>query len=339
MAGLVAETTAALGGQVGALTGNWQGAASGNYGAASVPFAAWLSDMQAASLTNAATAFSVLESYGVGMATMVPLPIIIINRIAARTAQIAGVLGAPNTEMVRLELEYAAFWAHNAAVMTGYDVAVNSATVFKPVPPPPPLVVDGGIGTVGSAASTVQKAAQAAGGGPSQGASTVQNAMSGLGSGMGNSSVPLADFAGPSTSDSGMWSSMLGGAGGGGGGGGAGLGGAGGGGGLGGGGGVGGVMPTAATAAFSKPAAVMPSTPTPSPSFGGVPNAATATRPAMPMMPPMHPSGNRRMTAKQGDTSVIKSAYQEFPVSVMNPVAENQEQDENNKASIPSRQV
>ncbi|WP_336794343.1 PPE domain-containing protein [Gordonia malaquae] len=320
--GIVAETTATFAAQTGLITGNWAGLGSGKFAGAAAPFAAWLAKMQTMSMVNATASWQVVQTYFTGLMTMVPLPIIIANRVAARTAQIACFLGAPNTEAVRLELEYAAYWAHNGSVMTAYDIGVNSATAFKPVPLPPPLTT-GGAGDLASAAKTVADAhgksvtSQA---GQPHAANTAaqqlpQQAMS-QSMGMGQQMMNPMMYP-PSSGDTTNWGNMLGG--------GAPLGaftggsssgsGSSSGGGLGGGVG-GGLMPTA------MPLGEMTRTATPvaaAPAgFSGVPNAPTATRPAAPMMPPMHPHGARKAAASAASPGqVIQAAEQEFPLTII----------------------
>lgn len=313
-AGVTAEAIAVFGSQVGALTGNWDGLAKQSYAAATAPFAAWLGEMEAMATHRAAAQWAVLEAYGTGMATMVPLPVIIANRIAARTAQIAGVLGFPNTEMVRLELEYAAFWAHNASVMTAYDIAVNTATAPTVAPAPPPLVING----AGAADSVVQSAVQNAASTMQRGVSALQSSSSQAASAVQRGIASSTQLAGPGAGDSGMWSSLLGGGAGSGslgafGGGGSSMGS--GGAGMAGGSGVG-MMPSQALASMSKPSAVAAAVPVGG--FGGVANAPTTTRPSMPMMPPMTGAhgGQKKQASMPGNSGPIVAAEQEFPVAM-----------------------
>lgn len=325
-AGLVAEATATFAAQSGLITGNWAGLGSGKYAGAAAPFAAWLGQMQTQSIINATTCWQALGSYLSAFGTMVPLPLIIANRVAARTAQVACFLGAPNTEAVRLELEYAVMWAHNATVMTGYDVAVNTATAFKPVPPPPPLTSLGGAADM--AGSAAQAAARSAAS-PGKSASTARHSsaassaaqapqqMLSQGMGMGQQMMnPMMSPPGAGTA--GQWGNLLGGGSGLGSFGGAGsTGGSGNTGGAGGVGAAGALMPSSAPLAeMTRPAPVAAAAP---PGFGGVPNAATATRPAMPMVPPMHPpmGGKRSVSEALSSGPVITAAEQEFPAAVI----------------------
>lgn len=295
MAAMVAEAIAALGLQVGSITGQWEGAASQRFGAATTPYAAWLNEMAGIATLNAQRSLGVVEAYAAGRASMVPLPVIVANRVAARTAQVIGALGAPNTEMVRLEIEYAAFWSHNATVMSGYDTAVTAATTPTPVSPPPPLVVDAVPG--GSMPGNLQQFAQQLG----QGGNPVGMART-FPSGF------MSKYAGPSLRDSSTLARMFGS--------GTGTGGAfGGRGGAGSahGGGFGGAagLLTPPLASFS-PANAGASIGQAGPAFGGVQNTATAAKPAVPMTPPMGRGSRLQQELDERERESIMAANQEF---------------------------
>jgi PPE-repeat protein len=333
-AGIAIENNVALAAQVGALTGNWQGGASAAFAGRSAPFAAWLAEMQAIAVGNAQTALSVLQAYSIGNASMIPLPLVVANRVAARTAQLAGVLGAPNTEMVRLELEYAGFWSHNAAVMNGYDTAVNTATMYRQIPSPPPLVLDGGFGGLEAAHGAAQNVSQSLG----QGA---ESAHTSVGNGMAQAAQNMfggQSFSGPSTSDSTMWSNLIGGGASASSGtglsafGGSGSGGGSGASGLGGGMAGVGLMPSSSPlASMAKPGPV--SAGGPSAGFGGVSNAPTSARPASPMMPPMHGANNGIKKDEQRDNPYIVAADQAFPIADNTRLSPTPEQPSENQVS------
>lgn len=302
-AGLVAEAQAALGVQVGSITGQWEGLASQKTSAAAVPFITWLHEMGGIATLNAQRNFAVVQAYATGRAAMVPTPVIIANRIAARTAQVLGAMGAVNTEMVRLEIEYASFWTHNAGVMTSYDAAVTAATAPTPIPPPPPLVVDAVPG--GGIQGQLQNLAQQAGG---------ANPM-----GMGRSmmqGIP-SQYAGPSLNNSSSLARVLGSGAGTGaafggrgasmGGGGAGTGARGAGGGMSG--GLSGLL-TPPLTAFNAPNMGVGGGA--GSAFGGVQNAASVARPAAPMMPPMGRGSQLQKDVEERDRETIIAADQEF---------------------------
>ena len=311
MAAMVTEAIAALGLQVGSLTGQWEGLASQRFGAVTVPYAEWLTEMAGVATLNAQRSFGVVEAYAAGRTAMVPLPVILANRVAARTAQLAGVLGAPNTEMVRLEIEYAGFWSHNATVMTGYDAAVTTATTPTPVRPPPTLVVDAVPG--GSLAGHLQQAGQQAGQHLSQVAGNPVGMPRTVGPGF------LDRYAGPSLGDSSTLSRMLGSGSGtgaafggrsayGGSGRGAGLGSAAGGFSAGGG-GVGLLAPPLASFSPTNLGASMGQS---GPAFGGVQNTASAARPTVPMAPPMGRGSRLQQNLDDRQRESIVAADQEF---------------------------
>jgi PPE family len=296
MAAMVTEAIAALGLQVGSITGQWEGAASQRFGAATTPYAAWLTEMAGIATLNAQRSLGVVEAYAAGRAAMVPLPVIIANRVAARTAQVIGALGAPNTEMVRLEIEYAAFWSHNATVMTGYDTAVTAATAPTPVNPPPPLVVDAVPG--GSMPGNLQQLAQQLGQGGNPMTRTFPSGFMSkyAGPSLGNSST-LARMFGSGSGTGGAFGGRGGGAGAG----------------SGAGGGFGGVasLLSAPLASFS-PANAGASIGQSGPAFGGVQNTPSAARPAVPMTPPMGRGSRLQQELDERERESIVAANQEF---------------------------
>lgn len=311
MSAMVTEAIAALGLQVGSITGDWHGMASQRFGAATVPYAQWLTEMAAVANLNVQRSIGVVQAYAAGRTSMVPLAVILANRAAARTAQLAGVLGAPNTEMVRLEIEYGGFWSHNATVMSGYDAAVTAATAHTPVRPPPTLVVDAVPG--GSPEAHLQQLSQQAGqhlgqptgnpitaprsvspgflnryAGPSLGESSTLSRMLGSGAGTG------AAFGGRSTADGASYSARGGGSG-------IDIGVAGG--------GVGLLAPPLASFSPTTTGAALGQT---GPAFGGVQNTAGAARPAVPMAPPMGHGSRLRQSLDERNQETVMAAEQEF---------------------------
>ena len=323
MAAMVAEAIAALGLQVGSITGQWEGLASQRTSAVSVPFIQWLNEMSGIATLNAQRSLGVVQAYGVGRATMVPTPIIIANRIAARTAQVLGAMGAVNTEMVRLEIEYSAFWSQNASVMTSYDTAVTAATAPTPVPPAPPLVVDAASGT--GIQSQLQQLGQ-------------QGAVNPMGMARSMPAGMASQYAGPTLGNSSALARMLGsgaasdaafggrGASAGGGGSSAGAGG-----GAGYSGGPSGLL-TPPLTAFNSPSHSVGGGA--GAAFGGVQNAASAARPATPMMPPMGRGSQLQKDAEERDREEIIAANQEFAVTMEKPTNDSEQFSE--EISVPA---
>ncbi|MBM4574688.1 PPE domain-containing protein [Rhodococcus hoagii] len=312
MAAMVTEAIAALGVQVGSITGQWQGFASAQMSATTAPFAAWLAEMSATATLNAQRSAGVVQAYASGMASMVPLPVVIANRTAARIAQVAGALGAVNTEMVRLEIEYAGFWTHNASVMTGYDAAVTTATTPTPVAPPPPLVVDAVPGVSGQ--TQLQQLGQQLADQFAAGRGAPAGFMSRYaGPSLANSSTLarlLGSGAGTSRAFGGRGASLSGGGGAGGGVRGAGLSG-----------GLNGLL-TPPLATFTPPnggAGVGQS----GPAFGGVQNTASTARPATPMTPPMGRGSKMQQDLEQREREMVTAANQEFVVAPAQSATDN----------------
>jgi hypothetical protein len=189
--------------------------------------------------------------------------------------------------MVRLEAEYAAFWAQNGSTMTAYDAAVNAATMFHPVPAPPQLVVPD------PASPQAAQGMQDVMGKLSQ---AMQQGLSKLGMGS------LADYAGPSPEEADLWKDMVGA----------------GGGGLAGSGGAGfdaGLMaPMVASFPGGAATGVIRS---PAPAFGGVSNTASMGRGGMPMAPPMAQQQDKKGLDRENGE--IVAAVQEFTWQDENP--------------------
>ncbi|MHD0294456.1 PPE family protein [Rhodococcus qingshengii] len=328
MAAMVAETQAALGLQVGSITGQWSGVAPIKMSAATMPFATWLNEMAGVAALNVERSVGVVNAYMTGRAAMVPLPVIVANRVAARTAQVLGAMGAVNTEMVRLEIEYAAFWTHNSSTMTVYDTAVQAATTPTPVPPPPPLVVD----AVGGAPAHAQL--------QQLGQQLGQPGTNPLG--MGGRSLTSAipsRYAGPSLSNSSSLARMLGSGAGSGaafGGRGASAGG-GGGGGAGGvrggfGGGLGGLL-TPPLTSFNGPN--LANAGQSGPAFGGVQNSPTTAKAAGSMAPPMGRGSRLQQALDERDREEITAAEQEF--TVRPEMSENDGEQSREEISVPAQ--
>ncbi|WP_301850665.1 PPE domain-containing protein [Rhodococcus pyridinivorans] len=308
MAAMVTEAIAALGLQVGSITGDWEGAASQRFGVATTPYAAWLTEMVGIATLNSQRSIGVVQAYLTGRAAMVPLAAIVLNRAAARTAQVAGALGAPNTEMVRLEIEYSAFWSHNASVMAAYDAAVTAATTPTPIKPPPSLVVDGATGV---ASQPLQHLGQQVG----------QAGANPLASGPSVPSGFMNKYAGPSLSNSSTLAQLFGS--------GAGSGDAFGGRGAGASAGGAAIGVSASGTGFSSAAGGFLAPPLASfspanaatsvghsgPAFGGVQNSPTTPRPAMPMAPPMGRGSRLQQDLDERERETVVAANQEFVIT------------------------
>lgn len=153
-AALVGEAMAATMAELAALGINWQGLAPTAMGAAVVPFMSWLATMEATAAANALSCYAVAEAFGISTMTMIPTPVVNMNRINEAIAEATNFLGVNSGVILALNTQYGEFWGNNGGVMLSYDAAVQVATVPKPATPPPPLAnAAGAAGQVGEAAA------------------------------------------------------------------------------------------------------------------------------------------------------------------------------------------
>lgn len=112
-----------------------------------VPFDQWTEAARVESARASLAANTVAQAHSTAVSTMIPLPVIAANRAALAAASMTAVVGVVNPDIIRLEMEYAGFQVHNAAVMETYDATVTAATAPKHYPAPPRLT--GATGPVG----------------------------------------------------------------------------------------------------------------------------------------------------------------------------------------------
>ncbi|MCV7256848.1 PPE family protein [Mycobacterium hackensackense] len=153
-AALVGEAMAVMTAELAALGINWQGLAPTAMGAAVVPFMTWLATMEANAAANALSCLAVAEAFAIATGTMIPTPVVNMNRISEAIAEATNFLGVNSGIILALNTQYGEFWGNNGGTMTTYDAAVQAATVPKPVTPPPPLAnAAGALGQVGESAA------------------------------------------------------------------------------------------------------------------------------------------------------------------------------------------
>lgn len=136
----VAETQAIFYGQTAVAGGSTFGLVSAALGASSTPYGAWLAYMQSEAVKNSIANTIVGTAHATAALTMVPLPAVLANRVAAAAAQAAGALSAAAAPaVIQLEQQYATMWVNNGRAMQVYDTAVTTATMPKTYSPPPQL--------------------------------------------------------------------------------------------------------------------------------------------------------------------------------------------------------
>ncbi|MCK0441190.1 PPE family protein [Gordonia alkaliphila] len=152
---------------------------------------AWLAQAQAVCQKNAAACFAVVQAWFAARATMVPLPVVIANRVAAASAEAttvaaaaAGPIGAPiaissAATAAQLEAAYAAMWTMDATSMSVYHGLIVAATAPVTLPPPPMMESLGGVGALTAANSALRASGQLGQAGAERGGKTVAEQLGG----------------------------------------------------------------------------------------------------------------------------------------------------------------
>ena len=110
----------------------WLGPASAAMAAAVQPYVEWLTTTGAQAEQAAAQAQSAAAAYETVLASVVPPPLIALNRTELAQATATNVLGQNNGIIAQLESQYGEFWAQNAAAL--YSYAGQSAAAAKVTP-------------------------------------------------------------------------------------------------------------------------------------------------------------------------------------------------------------
>ncbi len=110
----------------------WMGPASAAMASAAEPYMTWMTTTAAQAEEAAAQAQSAAAAYETVLASVVPPPLIAVNRAELGQAMATNVLGQNNGIISQLEAQYQEFWAQNAAAM--YSYAGQSAAAAKVTP-------------------------------------------------------------------------------------------------------------------------------------------------------------------------------------------------------------
>ncbi len=139
--GVAAEmTSAALGLDqiVTQLSGEeWLGPASASMAAAVQPYVGWMTTTAGQAEEAAAQAQSAAAAYETVLASVIPPPLIMLNRTELSQAMATNVLGQNNGVIAQLEAQYQEFWANNSSAMYSYasqSAAAANVTPFKSAP-------------------------------------------------------------------------------------------------------------------------------------------------------------------------------------------------------------
>ena len=122
--GLAAELNAAALGYDKVLTTlsseEWMGPASASMVSAAQPYVTWMATTATQAEQAATQAQAAAGAYETVLASVVPPPLIALNRATLVQAQQTNVLGLNNGVIAQLEAQYSEFWAQNAAAMYSY---------------------------------------------------------------------------------------------------------------------------------------------------------------------------------------------------------------------------
>jgi PPE-repeat protein len=110
----------------------WLGPASASMASAVQPYVQWMTTTAAQAEEAATQAQSAAAAFETALASVVPPPLIALNRTELAQATATNVLGQNNGIIAQLEAQYQEFWAQNAAAM--YSYAGQSAAAAKVTP-------------------------------------------------------------------------------------------------------------------------------------------------------------------------------------------------------------
>lgn len=110
----------------------WLGPASASMASAAQPYMQWMTTTAGQAEEAAAQAQNAAAAYETVLASVVPPPLIALNRTELSQAMATNILGQNNGIISQLEAQYQEFWAQNAAAM--YNYAGQSAAAAKVTP-------------------------------------------------------------------------------------------------------------------------------------------------------------------------------------------------------------
>ncbi len=134
--GIAAELTSAAMGYDQIITQlsseEWMGPASASMASAAQPYVQWMTTTAGQAEEAAAQAQNAAAAYETVLASVVPPPLIALNRTELSQAMATNILGQNNGIISQLEAQYQEFWAQNSAAM--YSYAGQSAAAAKVTP-------------------------------------------------------------------------------------------------------------------------------------------------------------------------------------------------------------
>ncbi|WP_313865715.1 PPE family protein, partial [Mycobacterium sp.] len=136
----------------------WYGPSSASMVAAAEPYRMWLNTTAAQAEQTGMQANAAATAFEAAFAMTVPPPVVAANRTLLANLVATNIFGQNTPAIAATEAEYAEMWAQDAAAMTGYATASNSAAQITPFTSPrtntTPDAVAGQNEAVNQAAST-----------------------------------------------------------------------------------------------------------------------------------------------------------------------------------------
>ena len=158
--GLAAELNSAALGYDKVLTAlsseEWMGPASASMVSAAQPYVTWMATTATQAEEAAARAQAAAGAYETALASVVPPPLIALNRANLVQAQQYNVLGLNNGVIAQLEAQYSEFWAQNAAAMYSYAGQSAAAAKVTPYTSAPTIVNPAASANQGAAVAAAQ---------------------------------------------------------------------------------------------------------------------------------------------------------------------------------------
>jgi PPE-repeat protein len=169
---------------------SWLGPSSMAMVAAVQPYVAWMTTTAGHAEQAAMQAQSAAAAFETAFASVVPPPLIALNRAELAQAVQTNILGINSGIIAQLQAQYAEFWAQNAGAMFHYAGSSAAASQVTPFTNAPQI------------ANPMASAIQAAGTGTSSASSAktaIQNAMSSITGKLQSLANPAANAAAPPT--------------------------------------------------------------------------------------------------------------------------------------------
>jgi PPE-repeat protein len=106
----------------------WLGVSSSAMASAVAPFLQWAQTTAAQAEQNATSASSAAAAYEQVFASVVPPPVIALNRAQLLKATVTNIFGQNNNVISQLESQYQGYWAQNSSALNTYQTQSTNAT-------------------------------------------------------------------------------------------------------------------------------------------------------------------------------------------------------------------